>query len=102
MGEAKKASSSAAKVGKSLQEFRAEHDKSYIVPLKIREAIKKLGVDGWEYEVQFLRLAGLSVTDLAAYRDEFADHFVVVGGRNPKRLWAGSVGLAQKMREMVS
>lgn len=100
MADAKKAA--AAKVGRSLQDFRAEHDKSFIVPLKIREALKKLGAEGWDYEVQFLRLAGLSVTDLAAYRDEFADHFVVVGGRNPKRLWAGSAALAQKMREMVS
>ena len=89
------------KAGKSLQEFRAEHDKSYIVPKKIKDAIEKLG-DGWEYEAQFLRLAGLSVTDLAAYRDQFEAHIVVVGGRNSKRVWVGTAKLAAQMREMVT
>ena len=89
------------KLGKSLQDFRAEHDKSYIVPKRIKDALEKLG-DGWEYEVHFLRLAGLSVTDLAAYRDQFEAHIVVVGGRNSKRIWVGTSKLAAQMREMVS
>ena len=89
------------KLGKSLQDFRAEHDKSYIVPKKIKDALEKLG-DGWEYEVHFLRLAGLSVTDLAAYRDQFESHTVLVGGRNAKRVWVGTAKLATQMREMVS
>ena len=88
-------------LGRTLQDFRAEHDKSFIVPQRIREAIKKLGT-GWEYEVGFLRLAGLSTTDLAAYRDEFSDFIVVVGGRNQKRIWAGTKELATQMRQMVS
>lgn len=87
--------------GRTLQDFRAEHDKSFIIPARIREALKKLGA-GWEYEVGFLRLASLSTTDLAAYRDEFADYVVLVGGRNPKRIWAGTKELAAQMRQMVS
>lgn len=89
--------------GKSLQDFRAEHDKSYIVPKRIREAVAKLG-DGWLYEVEFLRLAGLSTTDLAAYRDEFLDYVVNVGsagGKTPRRIWAGTKALAQKMRDLL-
>ena len=100
MSDAKKAAK-ADKTGRSLQEFRAEHDKSFIVPKKITDALKKLG-NGWEYEVQFMRIAGLSVTDLAAYRDQFAEHVVMVGGRNPKRVWAGTVDLARQLRDMVS
>lgn len=87
--------------GKSLQDFRSEHDKSFIVPKRIRDALAKLG-DGWLYEVEFMRLASLSTTDLAAYRVEFDEHVVLVGGRNPKRIWAGTPALAQQMREMVA
>src|SRR5574343_470547 len=97
-----KAAASAAKpagAGKSLQDFRAEHDKSFIVPSRIRAALAKLG-DGWLYEVEFLRLAQLSTTDLATYRDDFADHTVSVGGRTPRRIWVGTVAMAKQMREM--
>lgn len=87
--------------GRSVLDFRAEHDKSFIVPQRIREGIKKLG-EGWEYEVGFLRLSGLSTTDLAAYRDEFSEFTVMVGGRNPKRVWAGSKELAAQLRQMVA
>jgi hypothetical protein len=86
--------------GKSLLDFRAEHDKSYIVPRKIRDALAKLG-DGWQYEVEFLRLAGLSTGDLATYREEFKDFTVTVGGRSPRRIWVGTKALAQQMREMI-
>jgi hypothetical protein len=86
--------------GKSLQDFRAEHDKSYIVPKKIRDALAKLG-EGWQYEVEFLRLAGLSTGDLATYREEFAEFTVTVGGRSPRRIWVGTKALAQQMREMI-
>ncbi len=98
-----KKSAPAAKVareGKSLADFRAEHDKSFIVPKKIRDALEKLG-DGWQYEVEFLRTAGLSTTDLAAYREEFLDYTVNVGGRTPRRVWAGTKALAEKMRAMI-
>lgn len=91
----------APKAGRTLQDFRAEHDKSFIVPQRIRDALKKLG-NGWEYEVGFLRLAQLSTTDLAAYRDEFEDYIVIVGGRNTKRIWAGTKELAAEMRQMVT
>lgn len=86
--------------GKSLEDFRAEHDKGFIVPRKIKEALAKLG-EGWLYEVEFLKLAHLSTTDLATYREEFADHIVNVGGRTPKRVWVGTKALAQKMKGML-
>lgn len=92
------------KRGRSLDDFRAAHDKSYIIPTRIRDALKQLG-DSWEYEVDFLRRCALSTTDLATYRDEFeADHIVIVAGStrsSPKRVWAGTKELATKLREMV-
>jgi hypothetical protein len=86
--------------GKTLADFRSAHDKSYVVPHRIREALAKLG-DSWEYDAGMLKLAQLSTTDLAAYRDQFRDHIVMTNGRNPKRVWCGTVKLAEQLREMV-
>lgn len=88
------------KSGRTLNDFRAAHDKNFIVPNKIRAALEKLG-DGWEYEMEFMRLAGICTTDLATFRDQFGDHIVSTGGKNPKRVWAGTKALATKLREMV-
>ena len=88
------------KAGRSLQEFKATHDKAYIVPARIKEALKQLG-HGWEYEVQFAKIAGVSLADLGNFRDAFADHIVVVR-RDGKRAWAGTPVSAARMRQMVS
>lgn len=99
MAKKEQAKNEAPKAGKSLAEFRASHDKSFIVPQKIREGLKRLG-GGWDYEVNFLKLAGLSTTDLANHRDAFADHIVLVD--RTKRVWCGTKELASKLREMSS
>lgn len=85
---------------KTLADFRAAYDKSTIVPAKIRSAIAALGQNGWEYEVEFAKGAGVSLYDLGRVRDEFSDNIVTIG-RNSKRAWAGSKALAAKMREML-
>lgn len=85
--------------GRTIEDFRAAHDKNFIVPLKIRDGLKQLGT-GWEYEVAFCRLAGVSLGDLANYRDAFAEHVVLVD--RTKRVWAGTKELAQKLRDMTS
>lgn len=84
--------------GRSLSEFRATHDKSYIVPKKIRDGLAKLG-EGWEYEMNFAKLAGISLSDLAAFRSLFEEHLVVVD--RTRRAWAGTKATAAKMRAMV-
>ena len=84
---------------KSLAEFRKQHDKSFIVPQKVRAALKALGARGWAYELEFLRLAGLSTTDLAAYRDVFEDHWLVVD--RTKRVWAGSPAFKAELARMA-
>lgn len=87
--------------GKSLDDFRAAHDKSFIVPKKIRDGLAQLG-ESWEYEVEFMRRCGLSTTDLAAYRTSFQDHVVDIGGKNPKRIWAGTKKFATQLREKLA
>ena len=88
------------KVGRSLSDFRSAYDKDFIIPTKIRDGLKMLS-GGWEYEVSFAKLSGVSLSDLAAYRDQFAAYVVVVK-RDGKRAWAGSASMAKAMREMVS
>ena len=85
------------KVGKNLMEFRKLYDKSYIVPQKIKAALSKLK-NNWEYENNFYRLAGVSLSDLGNFRDEFSDHLVVLKDR---RIWAGTKETAQLLREMI-
>lgn len=83
--------------GKDFEAFRAAHDKSFIVPKKIREGLAKLG-ESWLYEAEFMKLCSLSQTDFAAYRDQFTDFYVTVGGRTAKRVWAGTKAFANKLR----
>lgn len=91
-----------ASAKKSLADFKAAHDKSFIVPAKIKTALAALGSDGWEYEADFNKAAGVSSNDLSAYRDTFAEHIVLIkAGGKERRVWAGSKALAAKMREML-
>ena len=87
------------KTGRSLNDFRSEYDKNYIVPRKIKEALMELG-EGWEYEVNFAKIAGVGLVDMGNYRDEFSQHIVVLN-REGRRAWAGTVATAHKMREMI-
>lgn len=86
--------------GKSIEDFRKAHDKSFIVPAKIKDGLAQLG-ESWEYEAEFIRRCSLCQTDMAAYRERFEDHFIIIGGKNPKRIWAGTKKLADQLREMT-
>lgn len=87
---------------KTLDDFRAVHDKAFVVPNKIKAGLEQLGKDGWEYESDFVKLCGVSVVDFGRFREGFSDFYVSVGGeRSGKRVWAGSKALAEKMRSMV-
>lgn len=96
---AKPSYSKAANV-KTLADFRQAYDKDTIIPAKIRDGLGFLGPEGWEYEVEFAKMCGVSLYDMGRVRDRFADNIVTIG-RNSKRAWAGSKALAAKMREMV-
>lgn len=89
---------------KTINEFREAHDKAHIIPKRIREGLKQLGPKGWEYEGDFIRRCNLSNADFSKYRDQFSDFIVPIQGkaRNAARAWAGSVALANEMRDMVA
>jgi len=89
--------------GKSMDAFRASHDKSYFVPRKIAAGLEALG-ESWEYEGEFIRRCQLSVTDFAAYRDQFIDFSIETPGTmglRGKRVWAGTKAFAAKLREKM-
>jgi hypothetical protein len=90
--------------GKTLEEFRSAHDKNYIVPKRLKEALVKLG-DSWEYEIDFMKMAGVSTTDLINFREQFEAHIVTVkvnGSSHRKNVWAGTTAFAAKLREMAA
>ncbi len=90
---------------KTLADFRAAHDPNVIVPTKIRAALaamEKEGPEHWLYEVDFLRLSGLSTTQLAMFRKDFENHIVEVpggsSGKSAKRIYFGNAKVAAKLR----
>lgn len=87
---------------KTIADFKAAHDPNVIVPAKIRTAlaaIEKEGPEHWLYESDFMRLAGLSTTQIALFRDQFAAHIIeATVGRNMKRVYFGSAKVAAKLR----
>lgn len=88
-------------VGKSLADFRAAHDKNVIVPTKIRKALEDLekqGPENWRYESDFIKLAGISQTDVSMFREQFVGHIVETSGKSPKRVWFASPKVAAKAR----
>jgi hypothetical protein len=87
--------------GRDINAFRESHDKNYIVPKKIEEALKALGPDKWEYSADFIKLCDISVTDMAMFRESFSDFWLEVGSKTKKIVWCGSKGLATKLRQMV-
>lgn len=87
--------------GKTLADFRAAHDRNVIVPAKIRKALAEMEAEhaeNWDYELDFMRRAGLSQTDMGAFRPQFADHVVEVSGKNPKKVWFASAKIAERAR----
>lgn len=87
--------------GRSVEAFRASHDRNYIIPAKIKTALEKLG-DTWCYDAEFLKLASLSTSDLAMFRDQFEEYWLIADKAAKKRVWAGNAKLAAKLREMVT
>jgi hypothetical protein len=83
---------------KTLADFRSTYDKSYVVPKKIKAALSDMGAS-WEYEVDFAKQAGVSLSDIGMFRDQFNEHIVQV--KEGRRMWAGTKSMANQMREMV-
>lgn len=88
-------------VGKDITAFKDSHDKNTIVPRKIEEGLKLLGPDRWEYQAEFVKLCQISPTDLALFREQYADFSIEIRAKTRKVVWCGSKALATKLRGMV-
>lgn len=80
--------------GKTLADLRAVHDKSVVIPNRIRAAITKMALDGpenWLYEVDFMKLANVGVIDMRDFREAFKDFWAEMPATNGKstarRVW---------------
>lgn len=83
---------------RTLNDFRATYDKSFVVPKRVRAGLSALGA-GWEYEVEFAKGIQVRLSDLGLFRDEFSGHIVEV--KEGRRIWVGRTAVAQQMREML-
>ena len=87
--------------GKTIADFRAAHDKNVIVPAKIKKALADMESEhpeNWAYEADLIKRAGLSQTDMSAFRDQFSEHIVETSGKTQKRVWFASAKVAAKVR----
>ena len=86
--------------GRSIDAFRQNHDRAFIVPKRIRDGLEALG-DSWEYEAEFVRRCGVASHEFALYRDQFSDFCIETpgtGGVRGKRVYAGTRTFAAKLR----
>src|SRR5208282_6094699 len=94
---------------KTLADLHAAHDKSVMIPNRIRAALAALLASGddWAYEPDFMALTkpGISSIDISKYRDQFKDYWAEMPSTNKSRVarvWFPSKKLADKWKENVS
>ncbi len=94
-----------AKKVNTLDSFRAQFDTNVVVPNKIRAALAALAKEGpeaWDYELDFIKRAGLSQTQIGMFREQFAKHVVEVrpvgGGKSARKVWFADAKVAAKVR----
>ena len=85
---------------KKASDFRALFHKGTIIPSKIKKAIAAMAPGEWKYESEFAHDAQISVSDIAKYREPFADNIVFIQ-RESKRVWAKTAALATELRGML-
>lgn len=83
---------------RSFQEFRNTFDLETIVPKRVNDTLKKLG-SGWLFEMEFCKLANVTSTQIANFRERYADHIVCIKDR--RRIWVGKKNIAEEMRRML-
>lgn len=87
-------------------DFSAAHVRETRVPNKIKavlERMRRIGPEHWEYEGDLTKPPyGLAAVDLAEFRDQFKQHWVmteVMNGVKPKRVWFADPKVAAKFRK---
>ena len=92
---------------KTVDDFRGAHDRTVIVPRKIRAALATMlaqGRETWEYEGDVIKLAGIASGEVTAYREQFRAHIVVTppaNGKSARNVWFADVKVAAKVRKTL-
>lgn len=86
----------------SLEDIRSKHDLDYIIPQAIEKAIEKLGEEYSLYELDFCKLAGISTSNIAKYRDQYEEYWCTPRDSKTTRIWCGSVEMANSVRRRIS
>lgn len=96
--------------GKTIADLQALHDKSVIIPNRIKSAIAALAAsdDSWAYEIDFMKMAKppIGAQDIAKFREQFADYWAempsVNGKSQVRRVWFATVAAKKEWEESVS
>lgn len=86
---------------KNLADFRSNHDKSVMIPARIKAGLAALlaeGKENYEQEGEFIARIKVSQTDMGRFRDLFTDHVVVTPGNKVKKYWFADKAVAAKAR----
>lgn len=97
------------KTKKTLADLAAIHDRTVVVPNRIRAAIEALKASGdeWAYEADFMLLVKppISGMDISRYREQFTDFWAELPTTNGKgsirRAWFPTKAAANKWKETV-
>lgn len=89
---------------KTLDDLRAVHDDGVVIPTRIRArfvAMLKVGSEEHDYELVFMKAAGVSPNKVGPFRGLFKKHIVTTIGKNPKRIWFADPKVAAKFRAAI-
>lgn len=96
------------KAGKTLDDLRALHDRSVLIPNRIKATIEKLAEVSWQewaYESDFLSISTprISTKDLSDFRDRFKDFWAEMpptnGRRDARKVWFATKKAADDWRK---
>lgn len=96
--------------GKTIADLQALHDRSVIVPNRIKAAIATLAAsdDCWAYEQDFLGLSKppIGSQDISKYREQFAEYWAEMPSVNGKgtirRVWFATTAAKKEWEESVN
>lgn len=88
--------------------FKGQYHRSVVIPTKIAAALEKMAKDHspehYEYEADFVKMAGISITDMNGHREAFSKYIVEAkpigsgNGRTAKRVWFATEKAAKAAR----
>jgi len=91
-------------VKKTIDDFKTTHDRTYLIPTAIKNALSDLGPEHWLTEAEFMksrhfRAHKITKLEIQEYSPPFEGYIVELP--RGKSAWAGSTELATQLQTMV-